>query len=197
MQSQNLNDLSQYFYREIDGRFDFREQVLKFLPQIQTIGELDFLIYQANNFPAAYVSWLLMNVPEIFQSFELQDWLTLMAQIQREEKPKPYDKNDRTFLDISFLCVYLKIDALKLFVEHTDIAKKTKITVLEFLREHYFIWFNFDYDVEFINEEGSNTLHLLEDYTHKFFIQNPNEPIFNYSYDNIVGYCERLLNSLL
>lgn len=81
------------------------------------------------------ILYFILSTPSLWTYYSEKEWIEIMFRLN--PRPEPFSKEifDKGYVDIHFLCKYLKINALKMFLEQEDFDKKDKKRLLQYSRK--------------------------------------------------------------
>lgn len=112
-----------------------REYYLSHLAKIKELGKFEFLLANLRNFEQGYNLGLFLTLPEIWEDFTVDDWVELLENVG--DRPRKIQTKDITigiFADVVFLCKYLEVDGIALYVNHTKQTPANKEAVLRYAK---------------------------------------------------------------
>lgn len=135
-----------------------------FLDELQEYNFGDILIYLIQN-PEIYtedILYFILSTPSLWIEFSKKDWIEIMLKLN--PRPYPFSKDifNKGYVDIHFLCKYLKINAIKMFLEREDIDKKDKKRLLQYSRKVTPFLFMDELDIEDLDGEYLVDVNVLD-----------------------------------
>jgi hypothetical protein len=190
----NLLDLLQKMY---DG-YGFSETVgidyfKEFFSKTKDLNITELISLQVKKYPSDYVFDFLLSTPYLWTELSGLEWLKIISLVNPRPDPiSIIDLHHSHFADIHFLCKYLQVDALSLFLKNEDFSKSDKQNMLKYFRKNAVFFFMDELDIEdmdgnyFMNfsEVQKAKSNLLEDGTFQEF---------KYTEDNLIKYTDELL----
>ncbi len=186
----NIEQLAWEMYRNEGEEEVGRRFFINYLNQIKNFGTKDLLKFYMKNFSAKYFNSLMMALPELWQNFTVEDWIELLENLgERPLEPKKGEVGDYgNFADIQFLCKFLEIDGLNLYLKYTESAIENKIAVINYMQGFSDEFIKDEMDFEDLSEGDDNMYdgftyfdlkkakqNLLKDPRIREFPQNPKQ----------------------
>ncbi|AXO80717.1 hypothetical protein DZC78_10085 [Olleya aquimaris] len=88
--------------------------------------ELIIDILNTKEFIYTDVGGLFLTIPELWEDFDLNDWLHIIRNVNRPSKYRLYMDYEPNFEDIRFLYNWIGIDSVSLYKEDSEISKENK-----------------------------------------------------------------------
>lgn len=114
-----------------------RNFLISFLPKIEEIGVKDFLVSYMSAFEMREVHPLMLRLPELWKNFTVDDWLSIMRSIDNRP-PHAMVKGQigdvGVHSDIAFLCHFLEIDGLDLYLNHVQTSEENKQNTIRYMK---------------------------------------------------------------
>ncbi|MEH2239427.1 hypothetical protein [Nostoc sp.] len=130
-QQEMLNFLNEIYKNEGDSYgIDYFSQ---FLHEMEKYDFAQILACQAK-FPIGYVLSFILSTPSLWINLSDTDWIRIMSVLNPRPKPFSIEIFDAGYVDIHFLCKYMRVNAIELFLqqkEFSDEDKKKATTVLQ------------------------------------------------------------------
>jgi hypothetical protein len=131
-------NLSQSIYNAYINEGVGKDFFAKFAAEVAEVNAIEFLVANFKTFDDKYNLELMLCLPQIWDSFQIDDWLELMKTVgSRANQIKSFEFNGE-FIDVQFLCKYLEIDGLDLCLNYSQISLEDKQIVLEYAKANVF-----------------------------------------------------------
>ncbi|MEH2191305.1 MAG: hypothetical protein V7K98_01370 [Nostoc sp.] len=147
-----LNEM--YWNEEYSGGIDYFNQ---FINELKKYDLAEILAYQAK-FPFLYVLSFLLSTPFLWVNQSVRNWVTIMSALNPRPKPFKSDIDDAGYIDVHFLCKYLRVNAIELFLQQENFSNKDKEKLLLYSNKVAVSLFMNELDIEFL--DGENFVHL-------------------------------------
>ncbi|MEH1932656.1 MAG: hypothetical protein V7L14_02785 [Nostoc sp.] len=124
----------------------------------QSINELkkydlaEILAYQAK-FTCQYVISFLLSTPLLWMNKSVRDWVIIMSALNPRPKPFKIDIDDAGYVDIHFLCKYMRVNAIELFLQEEKFSNQDKEKLLLYSNKVAVDFFMDELDIEFLDGE--------------------------------------------
>ncbi|PHM06105.1 hypothetical protein, partial [Nostoc sp. 'Peltigera malacea cyanobiont' DB3992] len=86
------------------------------------------------------------------------DWVVIMSALNPRPKPFKIDIDDAGYVDIHFLCKYMRVNAIKLFLQQEKFSHQDKEKLLLYSNKVAIFLFMDEFDIELLN--GEDWVHL-------------------------------------
>lgn len=118
---------------EGDGGKEFYE---RFLDEIHSIGRIEFLAAYMRDSEVEDVRVLMLSLPQLWQDFTVDDWLKLMEAVGEKPTKRPkWDIGEMgIFSDVLFLCRFLEINGLDLYLNYAKVSEQSKWAVVKYMQ---------------------------------------------------------------
>lgn len=110
-----------------------RKFVLQYLPQLMQLDRLDLLTCSMKNFDRGENLSLLLSVPELWESMQLQDWSDLMKAMSPRPEVSVFDPTG-CYVDMIFLIVELNLDGLQFALSQDELGVEDKRRIYRYCR---------------------------------------------------------------
>lgn len=123
----------------------------QFFNEIQQIGAKELLLVCMQNHESRYIIPLMLSLPELWRDFTVDDWLSIMKNVGNRP-PYAMIKSQigsvGVHADIMFLCKYLEIDGLDLYLNHAGATDENKFATVRYMNGFLdeFVKENSDYE---------------------------------------------------
>lgn len=134
-----------------------------FLNELKEHNFEDILSYLISR-PDLFVEdllYLILSTPSLWTNYSDKEWIEIMFRLN--PRPNPFSKEifDKGYVDIHFLCKYLKINAIKMFLEE-NFDEKDKKRLLQYSRKVTPSLFMDELDIEDLDGEYLVDLNVLD-----------------------------------
>jgi hypothetical protein len=137
MASEKLEQLSQRMY---DG-YGFSERIgisyfESFAPELQHFHFVDIASHQMANYPHRYALDFLLATPFLWANLTSSIWFELLRRPGvRPDTSRSIDPVGN-YVDFEFLCRYVKVDAIRYFIDQHDVGIIDKRRTLDYFRKY-------------------------------------------------------------
>ena len=106
------------------------------------------LAYQSKVFKLNYVLNFVLSTPSMWMDLSELDWIKIVSSLN--PRPDPYKQliGEADFVDIHFLCKFIRINAIELFLRKQEFSTEDKKRVLKYSKKVVDTLFMDDLDVE-------------------------------------------------
>ena len=104
----------------------------------------------------------ILSTPFLWANYTDKEWIEIMFRLN--PRPEPFSKEifDKGYVDIHFLCKYLRINAIKLFLEQEKFDKKDQERLLYYSRKVTPFLFMDELDIEDLDGEYLVDINVLD-----------------------------------
>ncbi|MBC7797093.1 MAG: hypothetical protein H7Z37_09500 [Pyrinomonadaceae bacterium] len=131
----------------------------QFSNEIQQIGAKEFLLVCMQNHESRYIIPLMLSVPELWRDFTVDEWLSIMKNVGNRP-PHAMIKSQigsvGVHADIMFLCKYLEIDGLDLYLSHAEATDENKFATVRYMKGFLDEFVKGDLDYEDLSDSDEN-----------------------------------------
>jgi len=161
------------------------------LPNLEKYDFAEILAYQAK-FPLQYVLGFILSTPSLWVNFTATDWIRVMSDLNPRPNPFSIEIFDAGYSDIHFLCKFVKINAIELFLRQKQFSNQDKKRLLQYSNKIACFLFMDELDLE--NLDGNYFLHQdkLDRVRHNLISTGKVSPL-NYNEDKLRKYIENQL----
>lgn len=133
MEQENLVKTSEMIY----SSYGFSDSVglayfSKFTDRLEKLDFKDFLAHQVKTYPLRYVFDLLLSTPSLWTKIPASDWIKIMEKINPRPSSLKAASADISFSDIHFLCKYVGVNAVEIFLKEETFHNSDKKHVLQY-----------------------------------------------------------------
>jgi hypothetical protein len=86
-------------------------------------------------YPLAYLVNLILSTPSLWVNLSDTDWIAIMSALNPRSKPFSIEFFDAGYVDIHFLCKYVRVNAIKLFLEQEQFSNEDKTKLLHYSKK--------------------------------------------------------------
>ncbi|MEH1947010.1 MAG: hypothetical protein V7K77_08640 [Nostoc sp.] len=167
------------------------EYFSQFLHEIVKYDFAKILACQAK-FPLGYVLSFILSTPSLWINFSHTDWIRIMSVLNPRPKPFSIEIFDAGYVDIHFLCKYMRVNAIELFLQQDKFSNEDKKKVLQYSSKLAIFLFMNELDLE--NLDGNYYLHQdeLEKLRLTLISTGIIKPL-NYTEDELMEYIKKEL----
>ena len=186
--------------REMYEGYGFSETVgisyfNNFSGKTKDLSVTELIASQVKRYSSDYVFDFLLSTPYLWSELSGLEWLKIISLVN--PRPDPIliiDLHPSHFADIHFLCKYLQVDALSLFVENEEFSKSDKQNILKYFRKNAVFFFMDELDIE--DMDGNYFMSYLEIQKVKSnLLVDGTFQEFKYTEDDLIKYTDELLNN--
>ncbi len=119
-----------------NGNFglDYYNQFSEELQKYEFSQILAYLSSQ-NKFSVSEILEFILSTPYLWQHFSVYDWIEVMSSLNPQSNPFTIEIFNIGYSDIHFLCKYLRINAIDLFIKQEKFSNKDKKRVLQYSKK--------------------------------------------------------------
>ncbi|MBN3894788.1 MAG: hypothetical protein HWQ41_05830 [Nostoc sp. NOS(2021)] len=167
------------------------EYFSQFLHKMEKYDFAKILASQAK-FPVQYVLSFILSTPSLWINFLDTDWIRIMSVLNPRPKPFSIEIFDAGYVDIHFLCKYMRVNAIELFLQQEKFSNEDKKRILQYSSKVAIFLFMNELDLE--NLDGNYYLHQdeLEKVRLTLISTGKIKPL-NYTEDELSEYIEKEL----
>jgi hypothetical protein len=133
---ENMKELLDYMYNEYSSCDYYGIPYFqKFKTNLNKYDFSDILVYQANKFDFNYVIYFILSTPFLWLNTSYLDWIKIMVLLNPRPHPFKRDILDAGYIDIHFLCKYIQVNAIEIFIKQKQIKNEDKIKLLQYFRK--------------------------------------------------------------
>ncbi|MHC5597098.1 MAG: hypothetical protein ACYTXC_14340 [Nostoc sp.] len=115
------------------------------------------ILASQTKFPLEYLLDFILSTPSLWINFSDRDWIRIMSVLNPRPKPFSIEIFDAGYIDIHFLCKYMRINAIELFLQQDKFSNEDKKRVLQYSNKVADSLFMDELDLE--NLDGNYYLH--------------------------------------
>ncbi|MEH1969256.1 hypothetical protein [Nostoc sp.] len=154
-QQDMINLLNEMYWNEkYSSPIDYFSQ---FINELKKYEIAEILAYQAK-FPFQYVLSFLLSTPLLWMNKSVMDWVVIMSALNPRPKPFKVDIEDAGYVDIHFLCKYMRVNAIELFLKQEKFSNQDKENLLYYCKKIAVDLFIDELEIEFL--DGEDFVHL-------------------------------------
>ncbi|MEH2375168.1 hypothetical protein [Nostoc sp.] len=120
--------------------------------QLKKYDLAEILAYQ-DKFDCQYFLSFLLSTPLLWMNKSARDWVVIMSAFNPRPKPFKIHIDDAGYVDIHFLCKYMRFKAIELFLQQGKFTNKDKEKLLLYSNKVAVDLFMDELDIEFIDGE--------------------------------------------
>jgi hypothetical protein len=187
---QDMVNLLQEIY-DSEGDYFGIDHFSRFLKDLKKYDFGEMLACQAK-YPLSYVLSFILSTPSLWINLSDTDWIRIMSVLNPRPKPFSIEIFDAGYIDIHFLCKYLRVNAIELFLQQEQFSNEEKKKLLQYSSKvAIFLFMN---EVELENLDGNYYLHQDEiEKVRLSLISTGTIKPLNYTEDELMEYIEREL----
>ena len=127
------------------------EYFKRFLPELEKYDFIEIIDYLVDK-NAFYTSIfeIILSTPSLWENYTVEDWIEVMSRLNPRPKPISKDIFSEGYVDIHFLCKYMRINAIELFLQQ-QFSNEEKKKVLKYCRKILYSLFMDEIDMEDLN----------------------------------------------
>ncbi|KST70410.1 hypothetical protein [Mastigocoleus testarum] len=103
----------------------------QFLSELEKYDFAQMLAYQVK-YPLRYLLEFILSTPSLWIKMLDNDWIRVMSVLNPRPKPFSREIDDAGYVDIHFLCKYLRVNAIELFLQQTRFSNEDKKKLLQY-----------------------------------------------------------------
>ena len=135
-----------------------------FLNELKEYDFEDILVYLISN-PKILIEdilYFILSTPSLWIKYSHKEWMEIM--ITLNPRPNPFSREifDKGYVDIHFLCKYLKINGIKMFLDRKDFDDQDKKRLLQYSKKITPFLFMDELDVEDLDGEYLVDINVLD-----------------------------------
>jgi hypothetical protein len=191
---ENQQDMANLLNEMYGGEYYFGQSLdyfSRFIYNLKKYDLAEILAYQSK-FDFQYVLSFLLATPLLWINLSIKDWVRIMSLLN--PRPKPFTKEIYIagYVDIHFLCKYIKVNAIELFLQQDQFSNIDKKKLLQYSCKIADSLILDELDIEFL--DGKNFVHHNEIEKVKLSLVSTGaiKP-FNYTEDALRAYIEEKL----
>ncbi|MEH2350941.1 MAG: hypothetical protein V7K55_23650 [Nostoc sp.] len=143
-------------------------------------------------FSVEYVLSFILSTPSLWINLSDTDWIRIMSVLNPRPKPFSIEIFDAGYVDIHFLCKYMRLNAIELFLQQDQFSNEDKKMVLQYSSTVAISLFMNEFDLE--NLDGNYYLHQDElEKVRLSLISNGEIKPLNYTEDELSEYIKKEL----
>ncbi|MEH1943940.1 MAG: hypothetical protein V7L01_27485 [Nostoc sp.] len=185
----NLLD-EMYWNANYSSSIDYFSQ---FINELKKYELAEILAYQAK-FPFLYVISFLLSTPLLWMNKSVMDWVVIMSALNPRPKPFKIDIEDAGYIDIPFLCKYMRVNAIELFLQQEIFSNQDKEKILLYSNKVAIFLFMDELDIEFLDGEDWVHLDLIE-VAKLNLVSSGRINQFQYTEDELTEYIQKELKA--
>lgn len=124
----------------------------QFLNELEKYDFADILAYQAK-FPLRYVLDFILSTPSLWVKMSDIDWVRVMSVLNPRPNPFNREIDDAGYADLHFLCKYIRVNAIDLFLKQKHFSNKDKKKLLQYSNKVSSLLFMDELDLEDLDGE--------------------------------------------
>ena len=103
----------------------------QFLSELEKYDFAQMLAYQVK-YPLRYLLEFILSTPSLWIKMLDNDWIRVMSVLNPRPKPFSREIDDAGYVDIHFLCKYLRVNTIELFLQQTRFSNEDKKKLLQY-----------------------------------------------------------------
>ncbi|WP_333357309.1 hypothetical protein [Microcoleus sp. N3A4] len=119
----------------------------QFFNELKKYDFAEILAYQAK-FPFRYVLDFILSTPILWTKMSYLDWIKVMSLLNPRPKPFTREIHDTGYVDIHFLCKYIRVNAIEMFLQQKHFSDADKKKLLQYSNKVSCFWFIDELDLE-------------------------------------------------
>ena len=162
MKQEMKSFLNQIYDHESDSGEYGINYFARFIPKLEKYDFAEILAYLVNdtNTSLEYILELILSTPSLWTNFSVTDWVRVMSLLNPRPEPLSRDIKSEGYVDIHFLCKYIRINAVELFLQQKRFSKEDKKKILQYSKKIVTFLFMDEIDAEDL--DGDYYLHKNE-----------------------------------
>ncbi|OCR01895.1 hypothetical protein BCD67_05260 [Oscillatoriales cyanobacterium USR001] len=187
---QDMVNLLQEIY-DSEGDYFGIDHFSRFLNELKKYDFGEMLACQAK-YPLRYVLDFILSTESLWIKMSDIEWLKVMSLLNPRPKPFSIEIFDAGYVDIHFLCKYMGVNAIEMFLQQEVFSNEDKKKLLQYSRK--VAGFLFINELELENLDGSYFVHKDElEKARSTLISTGTIKLLNYTEDEFREYIEREL----
>ncbi|MEH2238155.1 hypothetical protein [Nostoc sp.] len=104
-------------------------------------------------FTCQYVLNFILSTPLLWMNKSVKDWVIIMSALNPRPKQFKIDIDDAGYIDIHFMCKYMRVNAIELFLQQEKFSNEDKEKLLLYSNKVAVDLFMDELDIEFLDGE--------------------------------------------
>jgi hypothetical protein len=148
-QQQNLVNLLQEIY-DNEGTCWGIEYFSQYLEELKKY-DFSAILARQTRYPIRYVISFILSTPSLWIQMSDTEWVRVMSALN--PRPEPYSREIfiEGYVDIHFLCKYLGINSIDLFLQQEQFSSEDKKKILQYSRKVVIFLFTDELDLQNLN----------------------------------------------
>ena len=187
---QDMMNLLKEVY-DSEGDYFGIDHFSRFLNELKKYDFGEMLACQAK-YPLRYVLNFILSTPSLWIKMSDIDWFKVISLLNPRPKPFSIEIFDAGYVDIHFLCKYMRLNAIELFLKQEQFSNEDKKRLLHYSRK--IVGFLFIDEVDLENLDDNYFVHKdeIEKVRLNLISTGKIKPL-NYTEDELREYIEREL----
>ncbi|WP_190566570.1 MULTISPECIES: hypothetical protein [unclassified Desertifilum] len=185
-----MTDLLNYIY-DNEGDCYGIDYFSQFLNDLKKYDFAEILAYQAK-FSVNYGLSFILSTPSLWMNMSELDWVQVMSALNPRPNPFRREVEDAGYIELHFLCKYLRVNAIEMFLQQKQFSNEDKKKFLQYAKKISDILFMEDLDLEDL--DGNYFVHkdILEK-TRLILLSTQKVSDLKYNRDELQKYLEEQL----
>ncbi|MBD2310800.1 hypothetical protein H6G20_03780 [Desertifilum sp. FACHB-1129] len=186
----DMTDLLNYIY-DNEGDCYGIDYFSQFLNDLKKYDFAEILAYQAK-FSVNYGLSFILSTPSLWMNMSELDWVQVMSALNPRPNPFRREVEDAGYIELHFLCKYLRVNAIEMFLQQKQFSNEDKKKFLQYAKKISDILFMEDLDLEDL--DGNYFVHkdILEK-TRLILLSTQKVSDLKYNRDELQKYLEEQL----
>lgn len=152
---QDMVNLLHHIYDNEGGSYGI-DYFSQYLNELEKYDFAEILAYYAK-FPLEYVLSFILSTSSFWVEMSDIDWIKVMTVLNPRPKPFSIEIFDTGYVDIHFLCKYIRVNAIELFLKQEQFSNEDKKKLLQYSQKVLSDLFIDELDLE--NLDGNCFVH--------------------------------------
>ena len=183
--------------RQLDHGFYGLAHYNRFSEEIKKHNLVEIITYLVSKRIASVAGILefILSTPYLWINYSQKDWLRLMASLNPRPKPFQIEIFYHGYVDIHFLCRYLKINAIELFLQQEEFSLKDKKYILQYSKKINHFLFIDELDLEDLDGDYLIDYNTLKTVQHNLITNEQIKPMIS-TKKELIKYIDRQLDTI-
>jgi hypothetical protein len=182
---QNLSNLLERIYNQ-EECLDCLEDYSPFLKDLKKYTFSEILACQ-RDYPLRYVLNFILSIPSLWMNLSDVEWINIMSTLNPRPLPFSREIDNTGYVDIHFLCRYMKINAIDTFLNQEDININDKKNLLAYAKKISEFLFLSELDIEDLDGSYLVSIDKINEVRNKIIAAGKFKP-FEFTLEELQDY---------
>jgi hypothetical protein len=167
----------------------------QFLDELKKYDFAEILAAQTK-FDVDYILSFILSTPNLWSNLSGQEWIRIMSVLNPRPAPFTREIYNSGYVDVHFLCKYLRVNSIKIFIQQKEFSNEDKKKLLQYSQKVADLLFADELDWEDLDGEYFVDRNIIETLRLKLIARDLFEPLIYNNGNQLKEYIQKELDNL-